>query len=205
MRAWLIVNPAAGSVSRADAIDNEASARGVTIAGRTIFPDDPFPAAETLDAAAIDLLILLGGDGTINAAARALDHWEGRALILPGGTMNLLAKRMHGNADAATIVARSTSACRANALLFVEAGPHRAFVAMIAGPPSAWAHAREAVRKGRLHAAWRAARLAWLRSFSTGVRVRGTRRRLHRAVVITPEEQGMSRLRFVSTIDETGA
>lgn len=191
MRAWLIVNPSSGSVSRADAVDDDLDRAGIDIVGRTTFPDEPLPTADMLTSAAADLLILFAGDGTINAAACALDRWAGKVLILPGGTMNLLARQLHGDATAAEILSRLSDSADATALPYVEAGPHRAFVAMIAGPPSTWAHAREAVRHGRLNAAWRAARLAWMRSFSQGVRVKGAGRGVHRAVVITPDDRGM--------------
>lgn len=191
MRAWLIVNPASGSVSRADAIDAEAEAAGIDVVGRSVFPVDPLPDPGALHAQRVELVILFAGDGTINAAACALDRWAGRVLILPGGTMNMLAKRLHGDSDAATILARAGADPAAIPLPYVEAGPHRAFVAMIVGPPSAWAHAREAVRHGRIAAALRAARLAWLRSFAGGVRLRGSRRGVQRALVVTPDDRGM--------------
>lgn len=200
MRSWLIVNPASGSVSHAEAIDEAARAAGIEIAGRTIFPAEPLPEAAALAREGIALLILFAGDGTINAAACALDRWAGRVLILPGGTMNMLARQLHGDADSAAILQRVTNEASAIPLPYVEAGPHRAFVAMIAGPPSAWALAREAVRDGRLAAAWRAARIAWLRSVSGGIRVLGAVRGRHKAVVVTPDPQGME----VAAIDLDG-
>ncbi|WP_141396739.1 diacylglycerol/lipid kinase family protein [Rhizorhabdus dicambivorans] len=203
MRAWLIVNPASGSVTETHSIDALAAETAIELVRTTIFPDEPLPRADDLATERIELLILFAGDGTINAAACALDGWGGRVLVLPGGTMNMLAKQLHGSADPKAIVARAAAdpAPEAIPLPFVEAGPHRAFVAMIAGPPAAWAHAREAVRKGRLQAAWRAARIAWTRSFAGGVRLRGTPRdRRHRAVVAIPDPGGME----IAAIDVDG-
>ncbi|KQX20718.1 MULTISPECIES: diacylglycerol kinase family protein [unclassified Sphingomonas] len=194
MRAWLIVNPSSGSVPGASSADPLAAVPGLVPAGTSIFPDDPLPTPEQLAAARIELLVLFAGDGTIAAAATALDRWAGRVLILPGGTMNMLARQLHGPADPATILARTTAGDGPAAipLPYVAAGPHRAYVALIAGPPSVWARAREAVRKGRLAAAWRAARLAWARSFAGGVRLQGgPRRRRHRAIAIIPGGGGM--------------
>lgn len=194
MRSWLIVNPASGSVTGAMSADPRAALPGVTPAGVSIFPEDPLPTPEQLTAARIELLVLFPGDGTIAAAATALDRWAGRVLVLPGGTMNMLARRLHGPADPATILARVSEGAGPAAipLPYVAAGPHRAYVALIAGPPSVWARAREAVRKGRLAAAWRAARLAWARSLAGGVRLQGgPRRHRHRAVAIIPGDDGM--------------
>jgi len=209
MRVWLIVNPASGSVKGAgsgtgeSALDGPAARAGLFIAGSSTFPRDPLPGPRQLAAAKVEMVVLFAGDGTINAAIRALEGWDGRILILPGGTMNLLARRLHGPADPATILTRATAMPAPDLipLPYVEAGPHRAFVAMIAGPPSTWAHAREAVRKGRLTAAWRAVRLAWARSFAGGVRLRGGRHggRL-RALVFIPDERDME----VAAIDLNG-
>jgi hypothetical protein len=203
MRAWLIVNPASGSVTEAHSVDALAAATGIEVVRTTIFPAERLPEPDELTSARIELLILFAGDGTINAAACALDRWAGRVLVLPGGTMNMLAKDLHGTADPATILARATAQPEPPtiALPFVEAGPHRAFVALIAGPPSVWAHAREAVRKGRLRGAWRATRLAWARSFAGGVRLSGALRdRRHRAVVAIPHADGME----LAAIDVAG-
>ena len=131
MRAWLIVNPSSGSISGAMSADPLAAIPGLAPAGISIFPDRPLPTPEQLTAARIELLVLFAGDGTIAAAATALDRWAGRVLILPGGTMNMLARRLHGPADPATVVARITQEPRPTAipLPFVTAGAHRAYVA----------------------------------------------------------------------------
>lgn len=203
MRAWLIVNPSSGSVTEALSVQAVEERPDLSIVGSTIFPDDPLPTPDALSVAGADLVILFAGDGTINAAACALDGWTGTALILPGGTMNMLARRLHGQAGPAAILdaALADPPPERVSIPFVEAGPNRAFVALIAGPPSAWAHAREAVRKGRLSAAWRAARIAWLRSFAGGVRLRpGPRGRRHRAVAVLPDDEGME----VAAIDIDG-
>lgn len=207
MRAWLILNPASGSVTEDPSIEALAAEIGIIVVRTTSFPDDALPDAADLIGDAIELLILFAGDGTINAAACALDRWGGTVLVLPGGTMNMLAKQLHGDAAPAAILTRATAQPTPPtiALPFVEAGPHRAFVALIAGPPSVWAHAREAVRKGRLTAAWRAARLAWARSFAGGVRLRRMaddrgRDRRHRAVVAIPHAEGLE----IAAIDVAG-
>jgi diacylglycerol kinase family enzyme len=49
-------------------------------------------------------------------------------------------------------------------------GGHFFYVAAILGAPALWAHAREAVREGRLRMAVRWARSAWARAFSRNLR-----------------------------------
>jgi diacylglycerol kinase family enzyme len=54
------------------------------------------------------------GDGTINSLIGALAGWSGAALVLPGGTMNLLYHRLHGERtmeEVIAAVARGESAC----------------------------------------------------------------------------------------------
>ena len=103
---WFITNIASGSATteKAAAIEAIFAERGLALIGRTNFPEDDLPAGAALDAAGVDTVVLFAGDGTINAAVCALAEWNGAILILPGGTMNLLAKRLHGPADPAAII-----------------------------------------------------------------------------------------------------
>lgn len=143
------------------------------VAGRTTFPEDRLPDRAVLGAAKVDTVVLFAGDGTINAAICALDDWEGAMLILPGGTMNLLAKNLHGDADPAAIILAMHEHHKQVALSYVSAGDCRAFVGLILGPAASWVHARELVRAGRLRGLARAIRHAWTRTFGRGIRVSG--------------------------------
>ena len=186
-RAWIITNPASGSTSpaRCAAIAKALTDGGAAIAGRTDFPADALPDVAALEAAGADTIVLFAGDGTINAALCALADWPGDVLILPGGTMNLLARALHGprgaEAIVATIVAQAQPQAqtkagepvRRTALPHVEAGPHRAFVGLILGPAAHWVRAREAVRGGRWRRLAAAARGAWQRTFGRGIRLLG--------------------------------
>lgn len=160
-RLWLVTNYASGSAGEEECAAVEAifAERGMALAGRTVFPGEPLPGATALAAAGVDTLVLFAGDGTINAALCALSGWGGAVLILPGGTMNMLARRLHGAADPHAIVHAAHREPRRTRLPYVEAGPHRAFVALILGPAATWAHAREMVRGGKSPGS--AARSGW--------------------------------------------
>jgi diacylglycerol kinase family enzyme len=183
---WFITNTSSGTAtaSRATAIEAVFADLGLVLAGHTAFPDDALPRITTLDAAKVDTVVLYAGDGTINAAIGALTAWDGEILILPGGTMNLLAKQLHGAADPAAIVRAAMERGRAIALPFVAAGRHRAFVGLIIGPAASWVHARELVRSRRLRGLGRAVRSAWRRTFSRGIRVEGVPGLRHHAQAI---------------------
>jgi len=68
--------------------------------------DTPMPQQlDDLADAETDLIIAVGGDGTVNAAASIAVRWEIPVLILPTGTMNLVAKDLHLPIDPSAILA----------------------------------------------------------------------------------------------------
>lgn len=189
---WFITNPHSGSATREKCAALEAvfKERGLALVGRTGFPADGIPDAATLNAAGADTVVLFAGDGTINAALCTLADWSGAFLILPGGTMNMLAKMLHGDADPATIVHAAHGASRRVALPYIEAGPHRAFVGLIIGPAAHWGRAREAARAGRVARLAGALRNAWRRTFGRGIRLRGVADmdRRYQAIFVAPTD-----------------
>ncbi|HEX8302948.1 diacylglycerol/lipid kinase family protein [Sphingomonas sp.] len=193
---WFITNTNSGTATRAkcDALEAVFEERGLKLAGRTRFPDENLPEGSALDAAGVDTVVLFAGDGTINAALCALGEWEGDFLILPGGTMNLLAKALHEEMDPHKIIHAAHQAMKRMALPYVEAGEHRAFVGLILGPAAAWARAREAARKGRIWRMFSAVRSAWRRTFDRrGIRVEGARALgdRYQAVFVFPHLDGL--------------
>jgi len=190
-RLWFITNPNSGTATRAkcEALEAVFEERGLTLAGRTEFPEQPLPTGESLDAERVDTVVLFAGDGTINAALCALEKWEGAFLILPGGTMNLLAKGLHDETDPHKIVHAAHTCDRRVALPYVIAGENRAFVGLILGPAATWFRAREAARTGRIGRMLGAARAAWRRTFGERrIRVSGAAglRDGYQAVYVTP-------------------
>jgi diacylglycerol kinase family enzyme len=174
-KLWFITNIKSGTATpaKADAIAALFAEHGLTLVGRTAFPNDALPTPESLDAAGVDTAVLFAGDGTINAAVAALSEWRGAVLILPGGTMNMLAKLLHGSTDPAAIVAAAVARGRTIALPVVDLPEQRALVGLILGPAATWVRARELVRAGRVRGLFRALRHAWRRTFGRGIRLDG--------------------------------
>lgn len=85
---WPITNAASGSFDEA-AVGRVADTLGVT--RQLIVPDDDL--ADANAAAAAERTVLLTGVGTVSAAVDALEGWAGALLVLPGGTINLLARK----------------------------------------------------------------------------------------------------------------
>lgn len=190
-RVWLVVNAGSGSTDAAviDGLTEALGSRGVAVAGTTDFPEQALPDAARLRGSDADTLLICGGDGTINAAWTAADDWDGQCLVLPGGTMNGLAKALHGDAARDAILDAVAGATLVNPPI-ASAGTHHALVGVILGPAASWVRAREGVRKGRFMRAIRAARLAWARSFGRTIRVAGTPGK-HRAVFVIPGDTGL--------------
>ncbi|MBB5279591.1 diacylglycerol/lipid kinase family protein [Pacificimonas flava] len=168
-RIWAITNAAAGTASEA------AEAHVLSFCNRdpwqlqgcTRFPQEALPAAADLDTAEVDIVVVFGGDGTHAAAARHLAGWPGALLLLPGGTVNLAPKRLHGDAHFIDVLDRAASQpLSATPLPFIDVGGIPAYSGLIAGPIAGWVHARERVRAGRWRSLVRAVRFAWSLSFT---------------------------------------
>lgn len=186
-RLWLVLNTASGSTSAAIVAEFEAACGDYVIAGRTDFPAMTLPDAAALDAVGADTLVVFGGDGTINAATSRVDDWRGACLVLPGGTMNGLAKALHGNAAWTAILGRAPAGILERVPVAI-CGEYSAMVGIILGPAASWFHAREYVRTGAWSKLTRAVRYAARKTFARTIRVTsGTAHTgRHRAVIVTP-------------------
>lgn len=147
----LITNDRSGSNDEAAtaALLKSCADAGLEIALRVSFPQQDLPGSAAFDRAGIALVVIYAGDGTVNAALDALAGWGGQVLVLPGGTQNLLARRLHGAADAAAVLA----ALAAGSATPVRPGIIRcpaghAYAELQAGPGTAWHGVREAMRDG---------------------------------------------------------
>lgn len=149
-KVWLIANSTSRTTDEA-AIDETCKAiarAGGDVARRIDLADEDLPDA-TVDLP--DIIVSLGGDGTANALVRRFGRADGPGLlILPGGTMNLLAQRLHGDAPVEQTVERAVSKGKVVALPVIGGPDFRSLVGVIAGPASAWAKVREDLREGAL-------------------------------------------------------
>lgn len=147
---WLVNNAASGSNDddALAALDSCCGEHGLRIAQRTVFPEHDLPTAAMLEAAGIDLVAVFAGDGTVNSLIGALAGWTGSVLVLPGGTMNLLYHRLHGERAMEQVIAavgRGESAVRRPGVIHSAAG--NAYAGLLAGPGTSWGRVREAMRE----------------------------------------------------------
>ena len=146
---WLVLNARSGS-NEDDAIAqlrDHCERRNLHLAREICFPDEELPTADTLDAAGISCLAVFTGDGTLNAAITGLYGWSGSILALPGGTMNLLSNRLHGEAECEEILDRiANRAFRKVRPKVARCDAGDALAGLLSGPGTAWASVREAMR-----------------------------------------------------------
>lgn len=149
---WLIVNEASGSYD-ADVIADIVTCfahSGHPVDCIVRCPDEDLPTPDKLRSSGVETLAIYAGDGTTNSALKAAAGWDGAVLILPGGTMNLLARALHGDQPYDAIIAEAARSRRTRKLHTVEIGESTAYVGVIAGPSTSWAHVREDARHGEV-------------------------------------------------------
>lgn len=147
---WLVNNASSGSNDddALAALEHACGRHDFHVAHRTNFPAQDLPTPAILDAAGIDRVAVFAGDGTINALLSALSGWGGAVLVLPGGTMNLLFHRLHGQRTMEQVVAAVAARDYRTVRPGIIRSPHGdAYAGMLAGPGTSWNRVREAMRK----------------------------------------------------------
>ena len=193
-RPALLCNTASGSFDPAlfDRIEAMCRDAGAPLVDVFKLPQDGIPDGSALAAQAIDLLLVWTGDGTVNAAATAAARWDGALLPLPGGTLNLLSKALHGDRPASDILhdVLAGKGWRIRPpIIRCDAGD--AYINIVAGPATHWAEVRETMRRDGLIDAGQAVPDAMnaMRN-APGIRV-GDDEETWQAVIMTPTKHGI--------------
>lgn len=134
-----------GSVARMSEVFAAAGIPGAKVAG--VQPDG-LEQALTEAAESSDVVVVLGGDGTIRTAAAICGKADRPLIPLAGGTLNMLPHALYGpkpweKALADTLAAPTTRLVSGGV---VEGQPF--YCAAVFGAPSLWADTREALRHG---------------------------------------------------------
>jgi hypothetical protein len=148
---WLLVNTASGSNSdeATQAVTEALAGAGAAPARVVDIKRDGCPSRADLEAAGVATLVVFAGDGTVNAALTTIEGWDGAVLVLPGGTMNLLAKAVHGDRDAAEIAGELASLKPIHRCC-IRSSQGTATIELLAGPGATWSDVREEMREGAI-------------------------------------------------------
>jgi diacylglycerol kinase family enzyme len=97
-----------------------------------------------------EVLVVLGGDGTIRTAAEAYSGTDTCLLPLPGGTLNVLPRALYGDSPWQETLKETLANPLTKELSGGRVGDRLFFVAAVVGAPGLWMEAREALRKGEV-------------------------------------------------------
>jgi diacylglycerol kinase family enzyme len=115
----------------------------------------------------LEVLVVLGGDGTIRTAAEACAE-KGLPLIpLPGGTLNMLPRALYGDVSWEDALKNTLAAPSLKVLSGGRVADKHFFVAAIVGAPSLWTEARESIREGDIVGAVEKGGVAFQNMFET--------------------------------------
>lgn len=153
MKTIALINSMAGSVgaSGAQRLRSALAKVGLDHADiRELDRQDSRLQLTRIEEEAPDLLIAWGGDGTHRSVLEVLGRHTSRLLLLPGGTMNLLPKWLHGDKPWEAVLWSVLASPTPRLLPAGKIGDSLFFCAMLAGVPARFAEAREDIRRGDL-------------------------------------------------------
>jgi diacylglycerol kinase family enzyme len=164
MKTIALFNPASGSVNadggeRLSAALEAAGVRGADIV--EIDRDDCETQLKQLADQKPDLFVVWGGDGTLRSALGVVGKVTPNLLLLPGGTMNLLVRSIHGEKTWEQVLSDTLAAPKRVTLPAGKVNDEFFYCAMLAGAPARFAEARESLRRGELVKAATEARAAF--------------------------------------------
>lgn len=195
-KAVLVCNDQSGShdAQIEEQLVSLLSEHGTPLLRRFHLPDDDLPDAAILAELGANLLIVWTGDGTINAAAQKAGGWDGALLPLPGGTLNLLSKKLHGDREPVEILRDALSgAARRQRISILQSRERIALITILAGPATHWAEVRETMRQDGVLSATREAPEALDAMLNApGVMMEGdASATAYPAIILTPTDDGI--------------
>ena len=149
--ALLVSNHMSGSYDdcNVEEIARALSASGYELAKELDCASGEVPDATALNDGAYAMLVVLGGDGTLQSVLSKAAGWGGTALALPGGTQNLLCKSLYGDRDVGQVLelleGGHLSPRRRNCINWSGGC---ALIEILAGPGARWSEVRESMRDG---------------------------------------------------------
>jgi diacylglycerol kinase family enzyme len=117
----------------------------------------------------LEVLIVLGGDGTIRTAAEACAEKGSYIIPLPGGTMNMLPRALYGDVAWEESLKNTLAAPSLKVLSGGRIAGKQFLIAAIVGAPALLAEPRESMRDGNIVDAIEKGSLAFRKMFETKI------------------------------------
>jgi Diacylglycerol kinase catalytic domain len=192
-RALLIVNTLSGNAAAADLdeIKRALSSAGLLIEHVVQLPDSDCPNRKGIENMGVDAVVLLSGDGTVASVCAELRGWSGELLVLPGGTMNLLSRRLHGDIDLTGLLETIAGGkLQGTKIPIVREGTREILTGLTVGPSTRWGEVREGIRQGDVSSLTQTVPEAWAETLSNeGVWIEGIARHPYAAIFVEPNDE----------------
>jgi diacylglycerol kinase family enzyme len=117
----------------------------------------------------LEVLIVLGGDGTIRTAAEACAEGGPYLIPLPGGTMNMLSRALYGDVSWEDALENTLTAPSAKVLSGGRIAGKQFLIAAIMGAPALLVEPRESMREGNIVDAIEKGSVAFRKMFETKI------------------------------------
>ena len=189
-RTLLIINANSGS---ANAVDGEQvvsalQAAGLDICRQVKLPDEDLPSKDAVEDGRFEVVAILSGDGTISSLCANLSGWDGAILALPGGTMNLLSRRLHGDYPLpALLQGIASTPLDAEHIAVIKFGEREILTGLTVGPCTRWGEVREGIRQGDMSTLTDIVPAAWSETLAdNGVWLGGGGRKAYAGIFIEP-------------------
>ena len=152
-KTLLIYNKRSGSAAALDeeAVFNALHGGGFQTTATIILPYQDIPDRDQIVAAGFDAIAIISGDGTIASTYTAMAGWDGELLVLPGGTMNLLSKRLHGDRPVPDLLAAlEKGGTQAQTTTVIRTEDGDVLTGLTCGSTTEWGTVREDLRQGNV-------------------------------------------------------
>ncbi|HVY88713.1 MAG TPA: diacylglycerol kinase family protein [Hyphomonadaceae bacterium] len=163
MKTIALYNPASGSVTTEGKDRLRAALEAADVREADVIEidcSDFHGQLSRLSAQSPDLFVVWGGDGTLRSALAVAGQTTPNLLLLPGGTMNLLTRSIHGDKAWDVVLKDVLAGPRRRTIPAGRVDQEHFYCAMLAGAPARFAEARESLRRGELVKAASEARVA---------------------------------------------
>jgi hypothetical protein len=189
-RTLLVINSNSGNANSVDEDVLAAAFRsnGFEIVARVCLPDDDIPVRGDVEGHEIETVAVCAGDGTISGICSNLAGWSGEILVLPGGTMNLLSRRLHGERALPELIESMINiGGQVSPIPVIKVGQTEILTGLTIGPSTRWGKVRENIRQADISSLSENVPEAWSETLGDeGVWLDGAAGRAYAGIFIEP-------------------